>query len=38
VIDFKTDAPPRESAARSYPEYVGEVRAYVALLAAARDQ
>ena len=34
VIDFKTDAPPRESAARSYPEYVAQVRAYGALLAA----
>jgi len=41
VIDFKTDAPPRESAARSYPEYVAQVRAYGALLAAggaARDR
>ena len=34
VIDFKTDAPPRESAARSYPAYVAQVRAYGALLAA----
>ena len=41
VIDFKTDAPPRESAARSYPDYVAQVRAYGALLAAsgaARDR
>ena len=41
MIDFKTDAPPRESAARSYPDYVAQVRAYGALLAAsgaARDR
>jgi hypothetical protein len=41
TVDFKTDAPPRESGARSYPEYVAQVCAYGALLAAcgaARDR
>lgn len=41
VIDCKTDAPPLESAVRNYPEYVAQVRAYGALLAAggaARDR